>query len=343
MGIFINKWLRTWFTTSMMWIVGVSLSLAMVINKTETWKVLRINSINQLQIKLVVQSILLLATIFKPVVVTSHNVFEAGATISQRLRSISLTSVVMSDTQWNLQEVLNNTTSTNTSTPTMAPVTTAPVTIEPVTVAPVTMARFVPPLPAPTATTIAPFTLHINSGSTEDYIDANGKIWKSDTIFTNTGGMYNVCPLKIFNMTLDSLYCKERYFNKWVHVNKPFRYEIPVPRVSSAYTVKLHFSEINFRAARERVFDVWINFYTLLNFIGNLLASVCSTWALRIRYPLKNWLDQNVPIRYSSSERRSVFNYFIFQNCITRLLVSVSLTYWLVVKLWPRTWTFSKK
>jgi Malectin domain len=111
----------------------------------------------------------------------------------------------------------------------------------------------------PPAPTVEPYTLLINSGSTADYVDADGTIWKSDTAFTNTGDIYSVCPLEIVNTTLDSLYCKERYFNKWVHINKPFRYDIPVPRIGSAYTVKLHFAEINYKTAKERVFDVWIN------------------------------------------------------------------------------------
>ena len=44
-----------------------------------------------------------------------------------------------------------------------------------------------------------------------------------------------------------------------MHINKPFKYDIPVPRIGSAYTVKLHFAEINYKSAKERVFDVWIN------------------------------------------------------------------------------------
>ena len=104
-----------------------------------------------------------------------------------------------------------------------------------------------------------PYTLRITAGSAEDYIDTDGVIWKSDSAFTTTGDIYSVCPLEINNTTLDSLYCKERFFNKWVHINKSFKYDIPIPRIGIAYTVKLHFAEINYKSAMERVFDVWIN------------------------------------------------------------------------------------
>ena len=105
---------------------------------------------------------------------------------------------------------------------------------------------------------IVPFAVRINAGSTEDFVDADGMVWKSDTAYTNTGDMYGKCPLDIFNTTLDGLYCKERYFNQWVHTVKPYKYTIPVPQ-TGAYTVKLHFAEIHYQAANERVFDVWVN------------------------------------------------------------------------------------
>ena len=85
------------------------------------------------------------------------------------------------------------------------------------------------PVAAPVLKVAEPYTLRINAGSTEDYIDTDGFTWKSDAAFTNTGDIYSVCPLEIVNTTLDTLYCKERYFNKWVHINKSFKYNIPVP------------------------------------------------------------------------------------------------------------------
>jgi uncharacterized protein YuzE len=185
---------------------------------------------NQLHFKLLFQIILLRIVAFTPVVQSVPDVDAVAATTVRRLRSITSPSTTKSSTR-HLQD-----NDGNTATPTIA--------ISP------TAAPLVP---------IQPFMVRISSGSTEDYIDADGVIWNSDTTYTNTGDIYSLCPLEIINTTLDALYCKERYFNKWVHVNKPFRYDVAVPRAGSAYTVKLHFAEINFKSARERVFDVWVN------------------------------------------------------------------------------------
>ena len=114
-------------------------------------------------------------------------------TKSRSISSLSTSTAYVRD----LQDGDGNSTTANATSPTVAPI----IPIQPPTLAPV--------LPAPI---IEPYTLRINAGSTEDYIDADGVIWKSDTAFTNTGDIYSVCPLEIINTTLDSLYCKERYF-----------------------------------------------------------------------------------------------------------------------------------
>ena len=200
---------------------------------------------NQLRFKLILQNILpvVLVFAFSTVVRSAYDV-ETGATASvRRVRSISSLSASTAFVR-DLQDGDGTSNTTNAKSPTVAPI----VPIQPPSLAPV--------LPAPI---IEPYTLRITAGSADDYIDVDGVIWKSDAAFTATGDIYSVCPLEIINTTLDSLYCKERFFNKWVHINKPFRYDIPVPRINSAYTVKLHFAEINFNSAMERVFDVWIN------------------------------------------------------------------------------------
>jgi Malectin domain len=103
---------------------------------------------------------------------------------------------------------------------------------------------------------ILPYTIRYSAGATEDWIDDNGLTWKSDSTIMSNGAIYSQCPLEIANTTMDNLYCKERYFNKWVH-NGPFKYDIPVPR-NGAYTLKLHFAETVYKAAGERVFDTWV-------------------------------------------------------------------------------------
>ena len=101
-----------------------------------------------------------------------------------------------------------------------------------------------------------PYTIRISTGATESWIDENGLVWESDNAFINQGSIHSICPLQISNTTMDTLYCKERYFNKWVHM-QPFRYDLAVPR-NSTYSIRLHFAEIHYKVAGERVFDVWV-------------------------------------------------------------------------------------
>jgi Malectin domain/IPT/TIG domain len=131
--------------------------------------------------------------------------------------------------------------------PTSAPV---KVTFEPVKV----------PVPIPVlAPSNAPpiFKLRINAGSDKDYLDPNGNTWEADKYFGNNGGVYSLCPRAIASTGMDDLYCKERFFNKWQHP-QPFQYIIPVPR-QAVYSVRMHFAEIVYTAAGQRVFEVWVN------------------------------------------------------------------------------------
>jgi Malectin domain len=102
-----------------------------------------------------------------------------------------------------------------------------------------------------------PYTIRISTGSTEAWTDDLGITWEQDNYHDNNGAIYSKCPMEIDGTTLDTIFCKERYFNKWQH-KKPFHYEIPVPR-NGAYAMKLHFAEIHYQAVGKRVFGVWVN------------------------------------------------------------------------------------
>ena len=125
--------------------------------------------------------------------------------------------------------------------------------------APVTVPASAPVRPPIRVPSISPtgFVLRINSGQDKDYVDPNGVIWQADDYFGNNGAIYGLCPLAIAGTTLDELYCKERYFNIWVH-STPFRYDIPIPRTGT-YSVRLHFAEIVHKTTGQRVFEVWVN------------------------------------------------------------------------------------
>jgi Malectin domain len=100
------------------------------------------------------------------------------------------------------------------------------------------------------------FTARISAGATQNWEDDTGNVWESDKYFEGKGEVFWSCPLQINGTDLDSLYCKERYFNKW-KFQAPFRYVIPVPR-RGAYTVNLHFAEVSYKTRGERIFDVLV-------------------------------------------------------------------------------------
>jgi hypothetical protein len=101
------------------------------------------------------------------------------------------------------------------------------------------------------------YVARINAGSVDTYVDPDGEIWEADNYFEGKGGVYGQCPMEIAGTESDGLYCKERYFNTYATA-QPFQYNIPVPR-QGAYTVKLHFAEIYYKTANERVFDIMVN------------------------------------------------------------------------------------
>ena len=119
-----------------------------------------------------------------------------------------------------------------------------------------TMAPSAAPIIAAPVTAVPPFALRINAGSDMVYVDPNGRTWIADAYFGNNGGVFGDCPKTIAGTDLDALYCKERYFNKWVHA-QPFTYTIPVQ--PGAYNVSLHFAEIYYTTKGNRVFEVWVN------------------------------------------------------------------------------------
>lgn len=109
-------------------------------------------------------------------------------------------------------------------------------------------AELSPPLP-PAAPAVSPleacFPLLIESGSDQDYVDADGQTWQADVGFLG-GSAADRGNLEIADTTNDRLYQTERYGSTG--------YIIKVP--NGAYKVSLHFAETFHDAAGKRVFSV---------------------------------------------------------------------------------------
>jgi hypothetical protein len=115
-----------------------------------------------------------------------------------------------------------------------------------------------PPSSPTTSTDTEPYTIRINAGSVTDYIAPNGDVWISDKNFRTNGQVFNNCPFPINGTDLDELYCKERFYNKWLDPTAKFQYVIPVNQIGT-YLVKLHFAETYYDRPKERIFDVLVN------------------------------------------------------------------------------------
>ncbi len=86
-------------------------------------------------------------------------------------------------------------------------------------------------------------TIRINAGA-HTYVDPSGYVWRADQYAT--GGSVYSSTAPISATTSDPLYRSERWGT--------FTYDIPV--VNGAYEVVLHFAEVYWSAAGQRVFDV---------------------------------------------------------------------------------------
>ncbi len=92
-----------------------------------------------------------------------------------------------------------------------------------------------------------PFALRINSGGNY-YIDGEGHQWNADDHYLN-GGQFAVTD-EILETDDDKIYQSERYGTS----NGLISYSIPVPKVAT-YKVILHFAEIYFDYAEERIIN----------------------------------------------------------------------------------------
>jgi DNA-binding protein len=107
----------------------------------------------------------------------------------------------------------------------------------------------VPVQPTPTLSTV-----RINCGGSAPYVDPlTNNTWSADINFQN-GSRYNVCPAEIFNTTIDTVFCSERWFGGGTGVNGT--YTIPV--IPGMYTVRLLFAELFFNSPGSRVFNVYL-------------------------------------------------------------------------------------
>jgi Malectin domain/IPT/TIG domain len=89
--------------------------------------------------------------------------------------------------------------------------------------------------------------IRINCGFDRSYTDSVAKVWVADKFFT--GGQSVSVSNAIANTVDDSLYQSER-------AGDTFRYEIPVP--IGSYDIILFFSENEFTATKQRLFDVTV-------------------------------------------------------------------------------------
>jgi hypothetical protein len=99
----------------------------------------------------------------------------------------------------------------------------------------------------PFRATAAPYRIHCGG---EDYIDAQGNWWEGDG--HNNGGIVYVSANPVGNTEKSFIYQTERY-----NATGDLTYSFDV--APGAYDVQLHFAEIFFQAAGERVFSIDIN------------------------------------------------------------------------------------
>ena len=124
-----------------------------------------------------------------------------------------------------------------------------------------------PPPPPP------PFPIRINTGGPA-YTDAAGQAWSADQYFSG-GGAYTA-SVSIAGTVDDVLYQSERWCTSC-------SYSIPVP--NGSYEVVLHFAEIFWSSANERVFDVSIE-GTVVNDNLDIAATVGPLTALVQTFPV---------------------------------------------------------
>lgn len=102
----------------------------------------------------------------------------------------------------------------------------------------------------------APFApILLDCGSSVDYTDSKGNVWKADAHYSAASESYLECPTDLSTVAVDAeIYCSDRWFNRFAAQEGPLGYEIPMSLGS--YTVTLHFSETFFAEQNQRVFDV---------------------------------------------------------------------------------------
>jgi Malectin domain len=109
-----------------------------------------------------------------------------------------------------------------------------------------------PPTPSPPTPPLS--TVRINCGGTSTYIDPlTNNVWAADVNFQN-GSRYTVCPAEIFNTSIDTVFCSERWFGGGQGINGT--YTIPV--VPGRYTIRLLFAELYFNTPGSRIFNVYL-------------------------------------------------------------------------------------
>ncbi|MGB5635789.1 MAG: carbohydrate-binding protein [Waterburya sp.] len=120
-----------------------------------------------------------------------------------------------------------------------------------------TTAKTIGKLKIAAVTYVSDSIIRINAGGNGDAIDSSGKLWQKDAYFNNgqaSAPIYN----PIDNTKDDFIYQSQR-------IGTNFSYAVPV--ANGNYNVSLHFSELNFTDADQRIFNVSSEGETVL---GNL-------------------------------------------------------------------------
>ncbi len=135
----------------------------------------------------------------------------------------------------------------------------------------------------------------IDTGSTADVVDAQGRKWTADTGFTG-GGVVDRGAIEIAGTANDRLYQTER----WGMTG----YSLPI--ASGVYTVKLHFAETYATAAGSRIFSVDVEGQKLTDI--DVFAAVGARTAMVRSVPNVVVTDGKLDIGFTAKAGAAVIN-----------------------------------
>ena len=85
--------------------------------------------------------------------------------------------------------------------------------------------------------------VRINFGSKTDWKDGSGKTWLADTFLIGKASSSSCAGDPIAGTTIDTIYCKNRFFTPESSNYGPYKLNIPMAQPGQ-YLVRLHFAEL---------------------------------------------------------------------------------------------------